>query len=173
MAKQDDKVENSTRKLRIVGEIDDSTYQTFSESLDELLDEDDSSPIYLELNSEGGDVFAALGIVSKIRHCPCDIIITAYGSVQSAAVLILASGSSRSMAAEAWVMVHEDECVYEGRVTKLEKYAKHQRRMEDQWNQLLEERTTATAETWADLHKKSTHLSPAECLSLGLIDEIV
>lgn len=157
-------------ELRLIGELTPELYQSFSEEFDEaLLDE----PLYIELNSEGGDVHVALAITSKIRRWPGKVHITAYGNVASAAVLILASGTNRSMAKEAWVMVHEDGCEFEGRVTKLERHAKHQRRMEDQWNALLAERTKASAEVWAQLHKESTYLNPEQCLELGLIDEIV
>jgi len=167
--------------IKIIGELTQQSYTEFSDTFDECIETCqaaqeagvwDEDPITIELNSEGGDVFSALAICSKIRLSGVPVHITALGTIASAAVLILASGTSRSMAKEAWVMVHEDEVEYSGRVSKLERTAKHQRRMEDQWNMLLAERTRTSAETWAELHKCSTHLSPEECLALGLIDEI-
>jgi len=158
--------------INLIGDIDDQMYSSFIETLGEI-ESSGAEEVYVELNSTGGDVYIALAIASRMRLSKLQFNIGAFGIVGSAAVIILASGTYRSMAKEAWVLVHEDGCEYEGRVSKLEKYAKHQRRMEDQWNTLLAERTKTDANTWSHLHKTSTNLDAQECLALGLVDEVI
>jgi len=162
------------RRIIITGEINDESYKEFSSSLLQLEEISKTQSIVLELSSEGGDAYCALAFSGRMRNSPCDIIIHAYGLVASAAVLILASGDTRYIAKEAWVMVHEDSLSeLEGNVTQLEKTAKHLRRLEDQWAWLLESMTSTNLEEWARLHKEEKFLTPQECIELGLVDKII
>jgi ATP-dependent Clp endopeptidase proteolytic subunit ClpP len=161
------------RRLQIIGEITDKSYKKFSKKLYELETSGPTEPITIELNSEGGEAIAALAYSARIRRCKTPIIIITYGQVASAAVLILASGETRLMSREAWVMVHEETDTLEGTTTDLEKKVKHMRRLENQWNKLLAEYTTTDAEHWDYLALNETHLCARECLDLGLVDEII
>lgn len=130
-------------------------------------------PIFMVLSSEGGDAYVALAFAARMRVSACPLHLTAYGEVSSAAVLVLAAATTRRLARESWVMVHEDSGEIEGTVVEMEREAKQHRRMEDQWAMLLEERTGTSASIWTDLHKATTYLTPAECLELGLIHEVI
>lgn len=160
------------RKIYIIGSIDYESYKTFSEQLTEYEDQDDI-PIQIELSSDGGDVHAALAFSARMRLSECHLEVTAVGNVASAATLVLASGDLRKMTKEAWVMVHEEQTEFEGDVTSMERDIKHSRRLEDQWNKLLEKMTYTKAETWAKLNKDTTYLTAEECKALGLIDEVI
>jgi ATP-dependent protease ClpP protease subunit len=70
-------------------------------------------------------------------------------------------------------MVHEDQGSPEGSVSEIEKAARQLRRMEDQWNVLMAKCTNLTEDSWAKLHNATTYLTPEDCLSAGLIDEII
>lgn len=159
------------RLIRIIGMIDENSFKEFSEQLYEL--EKTNKPIHIELSSGGGVAYDALAFRGRIGSSPCVIKITAYGLVASAAVLILASGDVRYMAKEAWVMVHEDSDKIRGKVVDLERETKHLRRMEDQWNLLLERSTGTDWKVWERLHKDNTYLCAAECLKLGLVDKLI
>lgn len=167
-----------TRKsllIKIIGGIDENAYKSFVDELDE---NPKANAVMIELNSGGGSAYDALAFYSQIRKIKegglmCGILAT--GVVASAAVLILAAGTKgqRQMTREAWVMVHEDTNKLKGSTTDLEREAKHMRRMEEQWNNLLAECTGTSAKAWEEMHKKTTYLSAEECLQLGLIDVIV
>lgn len=163
---------NPDRKLYIIGDIDSENYAKFAEELTNL-EASSEDPIEIELNSSGGTATDGLAYASRIQNSECHITVTGYGLVASAAIIILSAGYHRQLDKDAWAMVHEDECEFNGRVTELEKYAKHMRRMEDQWNALLEKYTDTKKEVWEQLHKKETYLTAQECKDLGLIDEIV
>lgn len=132
-----------------------------------------NSAIIVEISSEGGSAYDALAFVGRMRNSPCDVYITAFGYVASAAVIILAAADHRAITAESWVMVHEDSGKINGHVFELERQAAHLRRMEKQWNGLLARYTKASEAAWADMHKATTHLTAVECLNLGLVDEII
>lgn len=162
----------SSRTLRIIGEINEESYREFSEQL-EALELQSNKPINIELNSSGGTTYDAIAFGSRIKRSPCETIITGYGLVASAAVLILASGTKRRLTRCSWVMVHEDQGKVKGSVSEMEKELTHLRDLEDQWADMLSQLTKSSKGNWALLHKYTTYLRAKQCLELGLIEEII
>jgi len=164
------------KKLYLTGEIDVNAYRRLSKAIHKAYDED-FSEVDLVIMSEGGDAYAALAIHDLINSYDgiLPVNTTGIGLVASAATLILASGVKRTLHKNAWVMIHEDTPPVTGeeKVTDLELAVLHARRMEDQWNKLLAERTKLSAEEWAGINSVESYLTPSECLAYGLIDEVV
>jgi len=155
--------------INLIGDIDEDMLTSFSEALRST----DSKKIQIQLHSAGGDAHAALAIVSLMRLSKRYITVIGMGYVASAATLILAAGNKRLLTQESWVMVHEDSGEVSGSVSNLEAEVRQLRRMENQWNNLLEHYTGTKATEWDHIHLNDTYLTPQECLDLGLIDEIV
>lgn len=160
------------RKIYIVGQIDEESYLKFSKRLSALERQNDD-PVEIELASEGGFAYAALAFAGRMEASPCELVVKAYGFIASAAVLILAAGDKRILSADSWVMVHEDSGEFEGSVAEIEKKVAHARRMEHQWNKLMEKYSGTHADEWEELHEDTTYLDAVECKTLGLVDEIV
>lgn len=164
-----------SRKINIIGDIDEVSYNDFAESMDELEGILEGEDIHIEIASHGGDALMALAYYDRIRRSKSTVTITATGMVASAAVLILAAGDKRYMTRNAWVMVHEDTVPLEEemRVSQVEKNAKISRRLETQWNKIMASRTKLPVSTWERLHEEETYLDAQECLNSGLIDKII
>ncbi len=165
-----------TPKLYIHGDIDNALFSKFSTELAELEADKKVQSVEIELVSDGGSAYDALAFHDRIINSRLDIRITGLGLIASAAVLILAAGDHRRLTTSAWVMVHEDDCGSlnkRGMVHQAEKDIRHLRRLETQWNHLMETHTKASAMHWAKLHRDETYLTPSQCESLGLIEEIV
>lgn len=160
------------RRLQVCGDINDEAFEKFSNELYEL-ECDSLDPVVVELNSPGGESYAALAFSARIRLSACPITIVVYGRVESAAVMVLASGKTRLMSKEAWVMVHEDSGKVRGEVHEMEREVGQLRKMEDQWAKLLSEKCKGTVAFWSELHRKTTYLSAKECLELGLVDKVI
>lgn len=162
------------RKIYLSGDIDEESFQTFCERLDELEAESGDS-INMELNSIGGNALDAIAFLGRMRLSPCEIIVTVFGLAGSAAVLVLAAGDYRRMTKESWLMVHEDShSIKDVPTSVLEKEAAAARMFETQWCLLLEDLTGTKKEIWADLHKRGDlFLNPKECVTLGIVDEII
>jgi ATP-dependent protease ClpP protease subunit len=166
------------KKIYIVGDINEETYRSFSKKLAfvESIVKPLSNTVEIELMSDGGSAMTALAFYDRIINSPLTINVTATGAVQSAAVVILAAGDTRRMTRSAWIMVHEDSITFENEtlnVSQIEAYAKNYRKFETQWCRILEGETSASFETWTELHNKTTYLSPEECMKLGIIEKIV
>ena len=160
--------------IYITGDIDDEKFQCFLEA---MLDSEKSKSktIDIVLHSFGGLAYSAIAFHDRIRNSSKEVRITAYGCCMSAAVLILAAGDIRRMSKNSWVMCHEDTApsTKHIKVSDGEKAMKHARRMEDQWDVLLERATSTSAAVWHTLHKAETYLTAEECKELGLIQEII
>lgn len=163
------------RRIRIIGDIDTENLLKFYDELD-LLEQalPFGTAIELELVSEGGSAYDAVAFYGRIKRSSLRIHITAYGMIASAAILVLAAGHKRKMASEATAMVHEDSVSdYAGNTTDMETFSRHMRQLEEQWATLLAGVTKTSAKEWERLHKRTTYLTPKQCLELGLVEEIV
>jgi ATP-dependent protease ClpP protease subunit len=161
--------------IYIVGEIDEAAFKRFDMKLTRLEQESDSISVRIVLSSGGGSAYDALSFYGRIRQSALHTEIECFGTAFSAALLILAAGDERRMDENAWAMAHEDttDVAEYHKVAEAEKAIAHGRRLETQWYALLAERTSTNAAVWEHLHREETYLTPARCLELGLIDEIV
>ena len=162
-----------SRKIWVVGEINNESYLEFSRKLTKL-EEESSDLVQIELNSGGGVATDGLAFYSRMKNSPCNFEVYAYGLVASAATLILVGAHTRYMAKETWFMVHEDEVNIEGaRVTPSLGEMKQYVKMENQWNTILAKHTKVKKGSWKKMNLSTTYLSAEECLKLGVIDEIL
>lgn len=161
------------RIVSVIGGLDWEMFEKFNSAINELENKSKSKTINIHLASEGGTAGVALAMVGRMRVCPCEINVFAFGDVSSAATLVLAAGTNRFMAAETWVMVHENSGKIKGNVTTWEKEAKHNRNLEHQWNAIMAKHTLYSADKWAELNEATTYLTASECLECGLIDKII
>lgn len=165
--------------IRIIGAIDEETYEAFCVKLDALENitgKNKPKTVAVEITSDGGSAYLALAFVDRMRLSPLKFVTTGVGRVASAATLILAAGDVRRLTEESWVMVHEDSGEVEGTVSEMEAAIKHLRAMENQWNSLLSQysRNKSKPAVFAELHKRGdVNLTPKECVDLGLVDEII
>lgn len=162
--------------IRLIGDIEADLYKEFSEKLSKIerLTKTRSGIIVnLELSSKGGDIYTALAFSARMRLSPIEFVVTAHGLVASAATLILASGSVRQMAKEAWVMVHDSSSKEKGSLSELETEIRHLRQLEDQWVDMLDKLTGTDWKIWEELQRKTTYLDAEQCLKLGLVDKII
>lgn len=163
------------RKINIIGDIDETAYREFVESLDGMLEIDENTDIYIELLSHGGDAMVALAFHDKIKSIKGEVTIHARGIVASAAVIILAAGDERIMSKNSWCMVHEDVVAVgeDDRVSSVERAASTARALENQWNSILAKVTGKSSELWSELHKDELHLSAQQCKIYGLATKVI
>lgn len=162
-----------SNKIYLSTDITEESFQAFSEALD-AMEERKQTVVQLILNSAGGNAMDALAFCGRMRTSLCKVNVLVCGLAGSAAVLVLAAGNIRRMTKESWLYVHEDSSTFKGiQTTELEKQAAVAKRFEEQWAELLEELTGTKAEVWADLHKRDLYLTPNECVTLGIVDEII
>ncbi len=159
--------------IRLIGDIDEIMLAQLYEELHDKYDS--KSRINITLYSNGGSAKVALAMHDLIKRYP-NLTITGTGAIDSAAVLVLAAGAKRKMTKSSWVVVHEDLITSEvknKRVNAAQNIVSQFARLEDQWNQLLEEATGTSSAVWQELHREEALLSAEECLDLNLVQEII
>ncbi len=164
-----------SRKINIIGDIDEEMYSAFVDSLDGMSEIDPDCDITIELSSHGGDAMIAIAIFDRIRLHKGEVTVIAIGPVFSAAVLILAAGDKRLMTKNSWVMLHEDTVVVDEdmRVSQVERQSKNARLLEEQWNRLLASKSRRINDFWRNSHVIETYMTADECKECGLVDKVV
>jgi ATP-dependent protease ClpP protease subunit len=143
-----------TNMIRLIGCVDEEMLRYFVKAV-AFLEKREVKEIPVYLHSEGGS--AIIGIAK----------------CSSAATIILATADRRLITEETWVMVHEDSGKISGDISTMEREAEQKRRLENQWNNILAHFTGTSAKDWAALNKETTYFSAQDCLTYGLVDEIV
>lgn len=160
------------RKIYLIGSIDAEMYEQFSRQLDELVSKS-KQPIELEVCSEGGEDNIAFAIYDKMRSCKAKFHVTAYGEVQSAAILIVAAGDIRKAGAQTVFMVHESSAELDGETKDLRREVARLERSEEQFYRLIEKHSSTSYEVWRTMAKQTSYFTSETALSHGLIDKVV
>lgn len=161
------------RTFRIVGDIDDNMF-SYVDTCVSLLEQQSKKAIKIRIVSNGGAVHSALAIISRLEASPCKIITEAYGTVQSAATLILASGDKRRMARSTVFMHHEGSVAVEDTITNTIHAIEQMKREERLWAGLMAKCSNQSSDFWLTAGRggKDLFLTAEECLEFCVVDEI-
>lgn len=121
----------------------------------------------VEINSSGGDLFAALAMVDTLRKKK-DVVIRVKGLCASAATLLLCAGNKVVAAQNSLFMLHAPQCMLSGQVNaaKLAELQTTLAKVEGQLKEIYSARVKDVD------FSKETWLTAAEAKAMGLIDEI-
>lgn len=134
---------------------------------------DSKKPIYLEMNSPGGDVSCGFSVINAIEQSKAPVYTIISGQCCSMAALISVVGRKRFIYYNSYWMQHplsEGQADYLQFIKDRTKFLIHLDKVTDS---ILQRYTKLTK---ADLHKCSTGelwLSADECLRKGIVDKIV
>lgn len=161
------------RVITITDEIDDSTFHVIDNAMTQM-ESESKADITIKVSSIGGDVYAAMSIVARMRESKCKIITKGYGCVMSAATLILAAGTRRrEVSSETVFMWHEASYETGGRHSEIKALVEQQDREHAMWADRMARYSKKDKRFWA---KKGVGLdayyTPEELLSFGVVDEI-
>jgi len=131
-------------------------------------------PIYLLINSYGGDAYCSLGISDIIRNCNSPVHTICTGVAFSGASLILASGTKRFITRNSRVMMHQAWQGGDSEIThsQLKNDAEESQKLHDQTVNIWHEVTNIPKSKLNKLLSKDTYLNSTEAQALGIIDEI-
>lgn len=132
------------------------------------------TPITLILNSFGGDVYEALGIIDFIKGLSTPINIKCYTKAMSAAALILCSTTGlRSMSYHSTMMLHELSSDSFGKASDIKSNTNHIKELEHKLINILSSSSKKSHEYWKRKLNPDLYLTSKQALTLGLIDEII
>lgn len=137
---------------------------------------DAASPIYLYINSAGGDLEAAFGVIDAIYHIQRSggtVVTTVQGTAASAATLISTAGKVRRITKHSTMRVHQLSSGWFGKKGELDDEHSNLNQMETVLYNTYNRQTRMSKKELRRLMERELDLPPDECVAKGLVDEIV
>jgi ATP-dependent Clp protease protease subunit len=136
--------------------------------------EKEGQPITVLVNSDGGDVYEALGMIDYIKSLPVKVNMICRGRAMSAAALLLcATTGVRAASKLSTIMVHEISTTNFGKASDIKANADHVENLEDITFNILAEHSKQPDEFWRKHSRKDFYMSAEKALEYGLIDQII
>ena len=137
-------------------------------------EENSKDPINVLLNTNGGDVYEALGIIDYIESLEVPVNVIARGRVMSAGAMILCTATGvRAASKLTTIMVHEASAEIFGKTADIKANADHIDELEEDFYRMMAAKTKHNEEFWKKACRKDYYMSAAKALELGLIDQII
>ena len=137
-------------------------------------EENANDPITVLINSNGGDVYEALGIIDYIQTLSVPVNVIALGRAMSAAAMILCCATGlRAASSSTTIMVHEASAEIYGKSADIKANADHIDELEESFYKLMAEKTKQNEEFWRKACRKDFYMSAVKAVELGIIDQVI
>jgi ATP-dependent Clp protease protease subunit len=131
-------------------------------------------PINIIINSDGGDVYEALGIIDFIQSLDVKVNTICRGRAMSAAALLLCAGTGiRAASKNSTIMFHEISSGIYGKSSDMKANVQHTEKLEEILIDIICVNSNKDAAFWKERILKDYYLSPEEALELGVIDSVI
>jgi ATP-dependent Clp protease protease subunit len=133
-------------------------------------------PLTLHINSEGGDLGSAIGLVDLMRGVGVPVRTLAYGNLMSASFIIFAAGQKgyRAVGKNTTAMIHQFSDTMDGKYHDMRSYAKECDRYNHKMAALLSECSNLSIKDVKSkfLRPTDTWLSAEDLIEYGIADII-
>ena len=156
-----------------------SIYKELADSIAKQLlildSEDEKAPIYMYIDSPGGDVDAGFAIYDVIRFIKAPVYLIGMGLIASAATLILIAvpKERRIGLPNSRYLIHQPLGQMRGVATDIEIYAKDMEKIRAKLNKLIADATGTPLEQVTKDTDRDYWLDADEAVKYGLISKIV
>lgn len=137
-------------------------------------DSQKNDPINLIINSDGGSVYEALGIIDYIQSLDVKVNTICRGRAMSAAALILCAGTGMRAASQySTIMFHEISSDIYGKSSDMKANVQHMEKLEEILLEILKTNSNKDKEYWKNVTIKDYYITPKDALDVGVIDTII
>ena len=163
-----------TRQILLSGEVNKALAEKIVRQL-LVLEAASDKPIYIYIDSPGGDVDAGYAIFDMIRFVKAPVYCVGMGLVASAGALILlaADKSRRVGLPNSHYLIHQPLSGIKGVATDIEIHAQELEKTKAKINDLIAQETGKPLEQVAKDTDRDYWLSATEALEYGLISKVV
>lgn len=164
-----------TRQIILTGEVNKDLADSIARQLLILDTEDSKKPIYMYIDSPGGDVDAGFAIFDMIRFVKAPVYLIGMGLIASAATLILlaAPKERRLGLPNSRYLIHQPLGGMRGVATDIEIYAKDMEKIKGKLNKLIADETGTSLEQVTKDTERDYWLDSDEAVKYGLISSII
>ncbi|KAK9361439.1 Clp protease-domain-containing protein [Lipomyces starkeyi] len=165
------------RIIMLYSDINDSMAAVIVSQLLYLEAMDQTKPIFMYINSSGGEMHAGFSIIDTMQYIKCPVYTICVGFAASMASLILVAGEKgfRYALPNAWIMIHQPNTGMQGKASDLAIQTRQILRMREQANKFYQDQLAKRyeLEEIAAMIQDDNYLDPHEALQIGLIDEVI
>jgi ATP-dependent Clp protease protease subunit len=137
-------------------------------------EEHKNDPINLIINSDGGSVYEALGIIDYMQSLDVKVNTICRGRAMSAAALIMCAGTGvRAASQYSTIMFHEISSDIYGKSSDMKANVQHMEKLEEILLEILKSNSNKDVEFWKNVTIKDYYITPSDALNLGVIDAII
>ncbi|MGP1437693.1 MAG: ATP-dependent Clp protease proteolytic subunit [Treponema sp.] len=164
-----------TRQIIISGEVTEDLAEKTVTRLLVLEANSATKPIYIYIDSPGGNVYSGFAIFDVIRFIKAPVKTIGMGLVASAASIILlaAKKTNRFALPNSQYLIHQPLSEMRGVATDLEIHAKEIERIKSRINSLIADETGKPVEQIFQDTERDYWLNSEEALEYGLVSKIV
>jgi ATP-dependent Clp protease protease subunit len=178
LAQIDYGIDVASSTLYMFGDIADGTLYDFMLRIRAILhmrpEENSKDPINIIINSDGGDVYEALGMIDFIQSLNVKVNTICRGRAMSAAALLLCSGTGlRAASKNSTIMFHEMSSGIYGKSSDMKANVQHMEKLEEVLVGIMNINSNKDDKFWKENTVKDFYLSPEEAIELGVIDKII
>lgn len=157
----------------LTGEPEEGEY-IYPEQVRNLFDEiNDDKTVNLHINSGGGDVYASVAISNFIKECKNTVNVYIDAIAASGASIIAMAGDNVYMYPNSMMMIHRASAFAYGNTEELNKISEDLKKFDEVVLNSYVGRFTGTEEELQALIEDETYFTAQECVSVGLVDEII
>jgi ATP-dependent protease ClpP protease subunit len=128
--------------------------------------------IHLHINSNGGCVHSAFGVIDMIKTNGIDVYTYVEGVAASAGTIISMVGKHRFITENSYMLIHQLSTFLGGKMMEIEDEYKNTKMVMNRIKGLYKTYTTFRVKELEDLLKHDLLLDSNKCVSSGLADEI-
>lgn len=163
-----------TRQILLSGEINKELAENFNKQL-LLLEADSNKPVYVYIDSPGGDVTAGFAIYDMIRFVKCPVVLIGNGLIASAAALILLAvpQNMRVGLPNSEYLIHQPLSGMRGTATDIQIHTANVKKTKAKINKIISEATGKDLKKVEADTDRDYWLDADEALEYGLISKII
>lgn len=163
-----------TRQILLSGEINKELAEKFNKQL-LLLEADSNKPVYVYIDSPGGDVSAGFAIYDMIRFVKCPVVLIGNGLIASAAALILLAvpQNMRIGLPNSEYLIHQPLSGMRGTATEIQIHAANIKKTKAKINKIIAEATGKDLKKVEADTDRDYWLDAEEALEYGLISKVI
>jgi len=141
----------------------------------DLVEKAEPKPLKIFINSNGGDVFAAIPLIDAIKNCKIPVHTYVEGMAASAASLISMVGHKRFITKNSFMLIHELRTGVQGTYSDIMDEKENCDKLMTVIKKIYLERTAGKLESdiLEKILKRDIILTSDECLNYGLVDEVI
>ncbi len=165
---------NKERRIMLYSDIEEAAAYVINFKLRGMNTLDKKKPIYLEINSCGGEMSAGFSIIDTMNSIEAPVITIVNGLAASMAFTIAISGKKRYATQHAWFMQHPiSEMMGEEYASFIKDRTAFLTKIEKQTDEILRQHTKLSEEEIIRIRNGELWLTAKEAKRKGIIDKII